>query len=179
MRIKQASKLIRILIPALISFLFFSTSISYGQVDIDLSSPSFEPSVLLEAAQKQNGQFKFRINKPVNTDIPVHGFKLKIEMSNLKPLDGINSISGSAAQLFKWEYNEEENVFLGTQSNKIIGFLYSGEIAVDFEVTADSAVEEPKNGFQATIFDLMEKYDIVKKNNNLSIYTWTRAEIRP
>ncbi len=151
----------------------------HAQTDIDLSSPSFTPKVLQSSEDKELGHLEFRINKPVNSDIPIHGFKLKIELSQIKPANGIHSLSGKGAELFTWEYDEDANVLMGTQTQKLTGFLYSGKIGLDFIVIANSTVKEPKNGFEASIFDVLDKYDIVKKNNILSNYTWTQSESRP
>lgn len=154
---------------------FLSTTVTTAQTDIDLSSPSFKPSILTEL--NEEGYLEFRLNKPTNTDIPVHGFKMEIELANIKPLNGALSLSGSGAELFTWEYDETSNILIGTQKKQITGFLYSGTIGLDFIVTELSSKKEPKNGFSVTIYDLLDKYDIVKKNNKLSNYTWTRGSI--
>ena len=166
-------------ISCTVCLLIIPASALIGQIDLDLSSPSFEPKVLSEAALQEKGQFSFKLNKPVNSDIPVHGFKMKIELSNIQPIDGSNSVGGNAAELFSWEYDKELNTLIGTQKKQIIGFLYSGEILVDFVVTGNSTRKEPRNGFQVSIYDTLDKYDLIKKNNMLSNYTWTNLTIKP
>jgi len=167
------------MIALVLSCTVMSTEMLNAQIDLDLSSPSFKPSVLQLSEKNQPGYLEFRLNKPVNSDIPVHGFKLKVELSNIKPINGVASIRGNGAEIFTWEYNEKENYLIGTQKEQIVGFLYSGTIGLDFMVTTNSRKKEPKNGFTATIYDVFDQYDLVKKNNTLSNFTWTQSDIRP
>lgn len=146
----------------------------HGQSDIDLSSPSINTNTQKLIKDGDYGSFSFRLNKPLDVKVPVHHFLVSIELKNIKPVNGIQSISGNGAELFEWVYDEDENLLTGTQKKEITGFLFSGNFLVDFLVTGESSKDKPENGFKAIISETMDKYDIVKKNNIVSNYTWTK-----
>lgn len=156
----------------IIAFLFAGNHIS-AQIDLDLSSPWIKFD---DKETKNEGMFEFRLNKPVNQDVHVHGFKMEIKLEKIKPQNGIESLSGNGSELFTWQYDEESNSFIGEQVKEITGFLFSGNFKVEFVKDGDSPKDDPQNGFNATISGIEKDFDVVEKNNFLSLYTWTVEE---
>lgn len=126
-------------------------SFLYAQENLTLIAPIIAPSPLQPVQDNGDGCFSFKIQNVNNPGYPNPGdTEIAILMDNITPPNGLSDLSSDMIPgAYTWSYDAMTNSYHGIQSAPI-GFLYSEEITVCFDVTANSFCPIEDNGFTAT-----------------------------
>jgi hypothetical protein len=96
---------------------------------------------------------------------------------NVEPLNkksALKAISGSWADMFRWEYDMTLNTIRGIQIQPILG-LSQGDVVIQYKITRNSPLDQPRNGFSVIL--VPPGYTVLTNSTNddeVSSYTWTK-----
>jgi hypothetical protein len=97
-------------------------------------------------------------------------------VAKLNKKNASKAISGSWADMFKWEYDISQNTFKGIQMQPISG-LSQGDVVIQYKISRNSPIDQPKNGFSVIL--LPPGYSIntnSMSDDEVSSYTWTKPD---
>jgi len=148
-----------------------------AQENLNLTAPFVGPAPLEPIENDGTGCFNFKIQNVNNPGYPSAGdTEILIELDLITPPNGVDDLSSDlGTSAYTWTYDAQNNTFLGVQSSPI-GFLYSEQITVCFDVTGNSACPTEDNGFTAT-GKIMNGDDGNLSDNVASSYTCTSAAL--
>jgi hypothetical protein len=126
-----------------------------------VSQGIISPAPLQSAQLNGEGIISFNIGNTGSTPLnyfpetPENNLSLVISLSNglpnaspLNPLSALTIIGGTSAKIFNWVYDMTLNTFTGKQILVIPGES-QGSIVIQYKVSEDSPLTQPKNGFSA------------------------------
>jgi hypothetical protein len=96
-------------------------------------------------------------------------------VNSLNKNNALKAISGTWADMFKWEYDMISNTYKGIQIRAIPG-ISQGSVIVQYKVTTNSPKTKAKNGFEVKL--MSPPYSHVTNSINddgVSSYTWTET----
>lgn len=161
----------------LITFLLPAVGL-LAQYNTYVSSPSISPSPLQAVESNGTGVLRFDTgNSGSDTLFPiVDGVTMTISLSNGVPDtdDPLDALGGSAASYYSWEY--DGGTYTGTLSTFMPG-EFSGNISIDYRVTANSTQSNPQNGFSVSIDPGLFTNGNPSSDDQTSDYTWTECEV--
>ncbi len=144
-------------------------------------APDINPAPLGCLAENGAGTINFNFGLSTSTDAPlVSGDELtltislqSVEPSNLG--DPVASLTGTAKNLFTWQYAASVNSYLGTQNALIPGFG-GGTLIIEVTITANSDQSNPQNGFSVNVqpAGYMQGSN-TSTDDNVSSFTYTRC----
>lgn len=143
-----------------------------AQENINLTAPQVSPAPLQPVEDNGTGCYSFLIQN-VNGGYETGSVEIGIVMQNITPPNGTGDLTSDlgASTSWSWTYDASLNTFSGTQTSPI-GFLYSEEITVCFDVTGNSLCPVEENGFTATGY-IMVGEDGNATDNIASSFTCT------
>ena len=161
-------------------FLVSSLVINAQEYNPYVGNGSISPSPLLPAEAGGAGLLTFTIGNSGTGPLDIltgNSMTIAVELFLGEPDDAnpLAALGGSAVTLFSWQYNNGK--YTGKQT-VVIQPGFTGTITVDYRVLMNSAQNNPKNGFSATI-DPGPYQGNSNLDDKVEVLTWTECPVTP